>query len=113
MVQFEACEVPAPPGILDAVDEEDFVETLSDGDEDDFVAEKKVLIRLKEFLPDVIPPHSFANKATPSRIEPGRVPVPALVSVLAPYPSIIDFGYGLQAVDTVGPLIMTTLSHQE
>jgi hypothetical protein len=34
--------------------------------------------------------------------EPGRVPVPALVSILAPNPSIMDFGYGLQAMDTVG-----------
>jgi hypothetical protein len=30
--------------------------------------------------------------------------VPALVSTLAPNPSIVDFGYGLQAVDTVGSI---------
>jgi hypothetical protein len=85
-----------------AVEEEDFVETLSDEDEADFVAEKKVLIRLKKFIPAVMPPPDFANKAVPIGIEPGRVPVPALVSILAPNPSIVDFGYGLQAVDTFG-----------
>jgi hypothetical protein len=98
---IEAREVPAPPGIPDAVEEEDFVETLFDEDEDDFVAEKKVLIRLKKFIPAVMPPPAFANKAVPIGIETERVPVTALVSILAPNPLIVDFGYDLQAVDTV------------
>jgi hypothetical protein len=97
-----ASEVPAPPGISDAVEKEDFVETLSDEDKDDFVSEKTALIRLKKFLPAVMPPPAFANKAVPMGIEPERVPLPALVSILAPNPRIMDFGYGLQAVYTVG-----------
>jgi hypothetical protein len=99
---IEAREVPAPTGIPGAVEEIDFVETLSDEDEVDFVAEKKVLIRLKKFIPAVMPLPAFANKAVPIGIEPGRVPVPALVSILAPSPSIVSFGYGLQEGDTVG-----------
>jgi hypothetical protein len=39
-----AQEVPAPPGIPDAVDDEEVIKLLSDEDENDFVAEKKVLI---------------------------------------------------------------------
>jgi hypothetical protein len=45
-VPIEAREAPAPPCIPEAVEEEDFVETLSDKDEDDFVVEKNVPIRL-------------------------------------------------------------------
>jgi hypothetical protein len=70
--------------------------------EDAPIAEKKVLIRLKKFIPAVMPPPAFTNKAIPIGIEPGRVPVPALVSILALNLSIVDFGYGLHAVDTVG-----------
>jgi hypothetical protein len=76
---LEAHEIPAPPGIPNAVEEDDFVETLSDEDEDYFVAEKKVLIRLKKFIPAVKPPPAFANKAIPIGIQPWRVPVHALV----------------------------------
>jgi hypothetical protein len=57
---------------------------------------------IEEVYPCCNAPPNFANKAVPNGIEPGRVPVPALVSILAPNPSIMDFGYGLQAVDTVG-----------
>jgi hypothetical protein len=82
--------------------------TLSYEDEDDFVAEKKVLIQLKKFLPAVIPLSAFTNKALPTGIVPGRVPVPALASILAPNPSITDFGYyGLQEWRLLALLIMT------
>jgi hypothetical protein len=66
------------------------------------VAEKKVLIQLNKFIPVVMPLLAFTNKAAPIGIEPWRFPVHALVSIMATNPSIVDFGYSLQEVDTVG-----------
>jgi hypothetical protein len=48
---IKAIEVSVPPGISDAVDEEDLVDSFSADDEDDFFAEKKVLIKLKRLFP--------------------------------------------------------------
>jgi hypothetical protein len=110
MVQLKHVKcLPLPPGIPDSDDAEYFIDTLSDEDEYNFVADKKVLIiLLKKFLAAVMPPPAFTNKAVPVGVVPGRVPVPALASILAPNPSITDFGYyGLQEWRLLALLIMT------
>jgi hypothetical protein len=71
----EAHEVAAPPGRSDAVDDDDRMDSLSDEDEDDFMAAKKVIIQLKKckFHPQTYTTTLCHHTTHSNAAEPGRV----------------------------------------
>jgi hypothetical protein len=94
-----AREVHAPPGLSDIVNEEEQIESLSDEDKDEFIAEKKVLIKLNKFIPTILPTLNVAKPVIPKGVEPGTVLTPVeLVSILYQ-----DSGYSF----VMGPKVFT------
>jgi Reverse transcriptase (RNA-dependent DNA polymerase) len=99
-----AREVHAPPRLSDVVDEEDHIKSLSDEDEDGFIAEKKVLIKLKKFIPTILPIPTVDKPVIPKGVEPGRVLTPVeLVNILYPKPTFEVSGYSF----VMGPKVFT------
>jgi hypothetical protein len=71
----EAREVMASPGFSDVIDEP--IDGLSDEDEDDFMADKKIKIQLKKcvhFAATLKPPPCVTKPSIQNHVEPGRVP---------------------------------------
>jgi hypothetical protein len=97
-----AWEVHAPPGLSNVVDEEEYIENLSN--EDDFIAEKKLLTKLKKFIPTILPIPNVDKPVIPKGVEPGRVLTQVeLVNILYPMPTFKISGYSF----VMGPKVFT------
>jgi hypothetical protein len=102
---LEAQEVAAPPGLSDAVDNGDHIDSLSDEEEDDFIADENVIIKLKKcvnFKPT--PPPRVVKPLVHNEAEPERVPwAVELVNILYPMPGMMASGHLLmvEKVDSI------------
>jgi hypothetical protein len=103
----EAHEVTAPPGLSNAVDNDDRSDSLSDEDKDNFMADKEVIIKLNKcvnFIPKLIAPPRVTKPLIQNCAVPGRVPwAVELVNILYPMPGTMDYGHLLVAekVDSI------------
>jgi hypothetical protein len=105
-VPMEALEVTVPPGISDVVDKGNLVDSFSDEAEEDFLAEKKVLTKLKKFISTILPTPTVKTPVVPNGTEPGRALTPVeLVNILFPMPTVEAFGY-LFVVDAVDDVVI-------
>jgi hypothetical protein len=109
---IEAKEVPVSPSISDVVEEEDLVDSLCDEDGNDFFAEKKSIIKLKKFIPIILPTPTVVKPVIPNGIEPGRVFTPIeLVNILFPMPTSEVSGYSLvgESSEVSGSLVVESV----